>query len=86
MQPEICEGFKIFPPSTFYPIHYSNWRQYFDTNNLNQTMEIISKARAIHVWNKLSKSESVTIGSQVPYALIAKNYCPRVYSHCGVYF
>ena len=86
MTPERCSGFTVFPPSTFYPIFYKEWQRYFTTEDLNETMYLIKDARAIHVWNKLSASESVKIGSQVPYALVAQKHCPRVYNNCGVTF
>ena len=81
-----CSGFKVFPPSAFYPIHYKNWMKYFDLDAKNETMKLIENSKAIHVWNKLSKWETIQVGSQVPYAIIAQKYCPEVYNNCGAVF
>ena len=81
-----CEGFIVYPPSKFYPVYYPDWRDYFQLEGKNETMKRIENASAIHVWNKLSKSEKVQVGSQVPYAIVAQNYCPKVYNNCGPIF
>ncbi|XP_043266578.1 lactosylceramide 4-alpha-galactosyltransferase-like isoform X2 [Venturia canescens] len=78
-----CHGFTVFSPSAFYPIEYKKWKQYFEKDNKNETMKKINKAKAIHVWNQFSTKESVKIGSGVPYDIVAKNYCPKVYKHSG---
>lgn len=81
-----CHGFKVMPPSVFYPVYYKEWKRYFSTDKFNETMNAIENARVIHVWNKLSASEVVEVGSDVPYALVAEKYCPRVYYNCGSIF
>ncbi|KAF3426284.1 hypothetical protein E2986_07236 [Frieseomelitta varia] len=81
-----CHGFKVFSPSAFYPIHYKKWKVYFKTKDRNKTMKIVEKAMAIHVWNKFSKSEKVNVNSDVPYVIIARNHCPRVFNNCGEVF
>ncbi|XP_017881402.1 lactosylceramide 4-alpha-galactosyltransferase-like [Ceratina calcarata] len=83
---ERCNGFELLPPSSFYPIHYSSWRKYFESQYKNSTMEAVKKARAIHVWNKLSMNEKVRVDSDVPYAIVARNYCPKVFNNCGEIF
>ncbi|XP_019700358.1 lactosylceramide 4-alpha-galactosyltransferase isoform X2 [Harpegnathos saltator] len=67
-----CHSFTVFPPSIFYPVHYKKWKNYFEVKNSNETMKILNKAKAIHVWNKLSKAEQVRVDSNVPYAVIAR--------------
>lgn len=81
-----CRGFTVFSPSIFYPIHYNKWKKYFDTRDSNATLKILSKAKAIHVWNKLSKAEQVRVNSHVPYAVIARKHCPYVFNNCGKIF
>ncbi|XP_053970922.1 lactosylceramide 4-alpha-galactosyltransferase-like [Hylaeus volcanicus] len=81
-----CHGFKVFPPTAFYPIHYKNWKMYFETKDKNATMKMLERAMAIHVWNKLSKSEEVRVNSDVPYAVIARRHCPIVFNNCGTVF
>lgn len=81
-----CHGFTVYPPSAFYPIYFKKWKLYFDAKEKNETMEKIEKALAIHVWNKLSRSEPVQVGSEVPYAIVASKYCPKIYNNCGKVF
>lgn len=81
-----CNGFTVYPPSAFYPIHYKKWKRYFENKNKDATMKMLEKSLVIHVWNKLSKNQNISVGSQVPYALIAEKHCPKVYSHCGKVF
>ncbi|XP_063977475.1 lactosylceramide 4-alpha-galactosyltransferase-like [Diachasmimorpha longicaudata] len=86
MTPHRCRGFTVYPPSAFYPIHYKKWKLYFDEKERNSTMNIIHRALAIHVWNKLSSSEVISSPSQVPYAIVASEYCPKIYNHSGKFF
>ncbi|KAK0087617.1 hypothetical protein PV325_000564 [Microctonus aethiopoides] len=83
MTTERCDGFTVLSSSAFYPIYYSNWKQYFEIGNKQSTMKAIDNSLAIHVWNKFSHSTVVKVGSAVPYAEIAYQYCPRVYNNCG---
>ncbi|KYN42320.1 Lactosylceramide 4-alpha-galactosyltransferase [Trachymyrmex septentrionalis] len=77
-----CHGFTVYPPSIFYPIHYKKWKKYFEIKDSNVTLKALNKAKAIHVWNNLSKAEKVRVNSNVPYAVIARNYCPHVFNNC----
>ena len=86
MTKDRCQGFQVFPPSVFYPIHYDYWKHYFEISNLTETMRLIKEAKAIHVWNKLSANEIVYHGSQVPYDIVAKKYCPQIYNVCRPIF
>ena len=81
-----CNGFTVYSPSVFYPIHYKKWKKYFEMEEINETMKTIKNSKAIHVWNQLSKWEPIQVGSEVPYAIIAQKYCPRVYNNCGAVF
>jgi len=86
MTTDRCHGFTVYPPSVFYPIHYKKWKKYFETKDSNATLKILNKAKVIHVWNKLSKAEKVRVNSNVPYAVIARKYCPYVFNNCGKIF
>ena len=81
MTKDKCQGFEVFPPSTFYPIKYENWERYFEMSNHTDTMLLINEARAIHVWNKYSANKEVHDGS--PYSIVAQKYCPLIYQRCG---
>ncbi|KAJ4444025.1 hypothetical protein ANN_05814 [Periplaneta americana] len=86
MTPERCRGFAVLPPSAFYPIPWRQWKLYFDESSSAKTMARLKNSLAIHVWNKFSVTMNVTVGSRQPYGLIAQEYCPRVYAHCGPVF
>ncbi|KAJ9587820.1 hypothetical protein L9F63_018744 [Diploptera punctata] len=86
MTPERCRGFAVLPPSAFYPIPWRQWKNYFDESSSAKTMARIANSMAIHVWNKFSVNMNVTVGSRQPYGLIAQQFCPKVYSHCGSVF
>lgn len=81
-----CSGFTVFPTAAFYPIHWSEWQRYFQLDDKHKTMTTIEKSLVIHVWNKLSSSTVIKVGSDVPYARIANEYCPQIYNNCGETF
>lgn len=49
-------------------------------------MKMTSESIAIHVWNKHSSVQSIPVGSQAAYRLLAAKYCPKVYEASGEYF
>lgn len=49
-------------------------------------MQIVNKAMAIHVWNKFSKFEKVDVNNDVPYVIIARKHCPKIFNNCGKIF
>ena len=75
-----CEGLQVCPPSSFYPVHYSNWQLLFTSNASTEIMEEIKAARAVHMWNSMSKDAEVDEDS--PYMQLAREYCPIVYDGC----
>lgn len=77
-----CKDFVVLPPSAFYPIPWQQWTKYFTTDEdvRDYVMEKIMNSYAIHVWNYHSIGRNVTIGSQQPYGLVAREQCPKVYS------
>lgn len=81
-----CKGFKVYPPSDLYAIHWSRWQMFFEESALKKTLELTKDSIAIHVWNKLSIERKVRVGSKVAYGVIAEKYCPKVYHSCGEYF
>lgn len=81
-----CRGFTVHPPTAFYPIPWRQWKLYFDEGTSAKTMARLKNSLTIHVWNKFSTSRNITVGSRQPYGLIAQEFCPKVYSHCGPTF
>ncbi|XP_014240936.1 lactosylceramide 4-alpha-galactosyltransferase-like [Cimex lectularius] len=82
MTVEQCNGFRIFPPSAFYPIPWRKWKDYFTKNEseIERVMTTLNDSIAIHVWNFHSKALNITVGSKQPYAILASRFCPEVYS------
>lgn len=81
-----CSGFAVLPPSAFYPVKWKDWRLYFDESKSNSTMHSLSHSYGIHVWNKFSATQNITVGSKQPYGLVAQQFCPHVYSSSGSIF
>ncbi|XP_063240329.1 lactosylceramide 4-alpha-galactosyltransferase-like isoform X2 [Bacillus rossius redtenbacheri] len=86
MTPAKCGGFRVHPPSAFYPVSWSEWQLYFQEAGSDKTMARLRDSVAIHVWNKLSSKEGVRVGSRQPYGLIARRHCPRVYERSAPVF
>ncbi|CAG9764634.1 unnamed protein product [Ceutorhynchus assimilis] len=83
-----CEEFKIFPPSAFYMLHYTQWRLFFDENLGNILVPLIEKQSYLtHVWNKLSFRQNISkTDTNVPYLKLATKYCPGVVRALDKYF
>jgi lactosylceramide 4-alpha-galactosyltransferase len=81
-----CLGFAVLPQQVFYAIPYTAWRHLFSPSQSKQTMNKVEDSYGVHVWNKMSSTENVTVGSEQAYGLLAATYCPRVYSNCGAVF
>lgn len=78
--PKRCSGLMVYPKEFFYPIAWINYTMYFDTDNLNETIEMMANATIIHVWNDKSKTMWHETGTDNAYQFAAKNNCPHVYS------
>ncbi|GLG95315.1 Uncharacterized protein GBIM_02311 [Gryllus bimaculatus] len=67
-----CGGFHLLPTSTFYAIPWRNWNLFFTEKSSEETMKVISKNLAVHVWNSRSHNTTVYTSSKQPYAQIAR--------------
>lgn len=81
-----CQGFKVYPPETFYLIPWWNWTMYFDSHYNDKLSVMSENSYIIHVWNKHSKNTQVDVKADVPYSIFAKTYCPKVFAECDDYF
>lgn len=79
-----CSGFTVYPPDYFYPIPYHNWKLYYSSGQEKKIKSILKKSYAIHVWNTLSTG-AISNSEKSIYRVIAKSYCPQVYSIAGEY-
>lgn len=86
MNRERCHGFLVLEPSSVYAVNYNEWKRFFDENYTDYVLKLTNDSIAVHVWNKLSASQSIRVGSNTAYGLLAKDNCPKVYASCGDYF
>lgn len=77
---EQCRGLRIQPKEVFYPISWTDFMMYFDTQKLNEALEITRNSTLIHVWNDRSKNIWNPIGTKNVYHVLAEKNCPRIYS------
>ena len=77
---EQCAGLTFHPKEFFYPIPWTNYTMYFDTENLNETVKMMENSALIHVWNDKSRTMWHQIGTKNAYQFAAKHNCPHVYS------
>lgn len=87
--PELCWGFKIFPPHIFYPIHWTKWETLFDTNEIsvNEVLRAVVDSIAVHFWNKLSAAKVIDKDNGITaYGILANRNCPTVFAASGRYF
>lgn len=76
---EQCKGLRIQPKEVFYPISWTDFMLYFDTEKLDEALEMARNATLIHVWNDRSKSIWNPIGTKNAYHVLAEKNCPRIY-------
>ncbi|KAI9552518.1 hypothetical protein GHT06_022884 [Daphnia sinensis] len=81
---ERCKGFHILPPTSFYPVHYKKWKEYFTNRDNNNKAEEKSYewdefVLGAHVWNSLSAGWKVHKNSNQLYVDIARSSCPRIF-------
>lgn len=79
-----CPGVRILPKRYLYPYKYASWKKLFrdDTDRKDKAFQ----SYAVHVYNKLSKKESVLVGSNQIYSLMARDHCPITYAHSFDFF
>lgn len=78
-----CHGFRLFPPSYCYAIGYHYWETFFNPDYTQIVLDAVKDSIGIHVWNKFSKSTVLHKGDGSAYDLLARMYCPVVYSKTG---
>lgn len=79
MTPERCEGFRVYPKSTFYAVSWIDWRYFFEPEMTDRTLVLVENSTVIHVWNDVSKNMGVKTGHKTAYEMVAKKNCPKVY-------
>uniref|UniRef100_A0A1B6LDR2 Alpha 1,4-glycosyltransferase domain-containing protein n=1 Tax=Graphocephala atropunctata TaxID=36148 RepID=A0A1B6LDR2_9HEMI len=78
--------FTDYPIPVFYPVYYTKWRLFFDQTKAKYVLNMLNDTYVVHIWNKMSARELVTVGSGQAYGLLADKYCPKAYRNCGINF
>lgn len=80
---ERCRGFNILPKNYFYANDWQEWKQAFEPVNHEITrnfMTSIKDSYIVHLLEQLSGKTKVKINTGTGYELLARKYCPKVYS------
>jgi lactosylceramide 4-alpha-galactosyltransferase len=83
MTREKCAGFAVLQPSVFYEISYPSWRLLFEESLNTETLKRVEGSYGVHMWNRMSSQEKITVGTTTAYGLLAQKHCPLVYWNCG---
>lgn len=78
-----CKGYSVLPSSSFYPVHYTNWKEYFTAKPENVTKDpnwLTKQVVGVHIWNKLSSKEPIYKNSTQLYNILARSHCPKIFS------
>lgn len=82
-----CAGnFKVLSPKTFYPVPWEDWTRLFEETTEENVEVLVKDSYVVHMWNNLSKNKKILLEENVTYNLLARKYCPKVYSLCKKYF
>lgn len=75
-----CYDFEVLDTKLFYPIGYDAKDPLFNPKNLNQTLETVKDAYAVHCWNGLVGGIHLPVGTQAGIGVLAERHCPNVYA------
>lgn len=70
-------NFKVLPTKMCYDINYYEMEMFFNKKYEKEVFERIKESVITHVWNAVSYKLPLTKNSDVAYAKIAKQYCPK---------
>ncbi|XP_031631984.1 lactosylceramide 4-alpha-galactosyltransferase-like isoform X2 [Contarinia nasturtii] len=87
-RPEFCWGFKIFPQSEFYAIHWSRPNDTVSTDKwtVDYTLEKIKHSTAVHMWNSRIHGSPILKSQRTVYKILAEKNCPRIYDASDTVF
>ncbi|XP_015278457.1 PREDICTED: lactosylceramide 4-alpha-galactosyltransferase, partial [Gekko japonicus] len=74
-----CRGVTVLPQEAFYPIHWKDWRNFFEVIRPSELSELFKNTYAVHVWNKKSQGTRLEITSKALLAQLHFHYCPSTY-------
>lgn len=76
---ESCSPMKILSKNLFLPIDWKWNSILFNSKKVNQVLKAANESYSVHIYNHLNYKRKIKKGSNVPYEVLAKQYCPRVY-------
>ncbi|XP_078423715.1 lactosylceramide 4-alpha-galactosyltransferase-like [Cetorhinus maximus] len=74
-----CKGVRMLPPEAFYPIHWQDWKKYFEVMSKSEAQKLLKNSYAVHIWNKMSSGTRFQTGSKVMIDQLSSVYCPVSY-------
>ncbi|XP_071532419.1 lactosylceramide 4-alpha-galactosyltransferase-like [Panulirus ornatus] len=77
--PLSCHNITLFPVNYFYPIHYHRSDVYLEEGNGRNFAEEFQSSYLLHFWNKLTKKQHVSVGSDSIYEVAARSFCPLTF-------
>lgn len=83
---EHCEGFKLYPPDTFYAINYRDRYLLLDERYLDEAMIRVSDSVGVHTWDSLTRDITLKKYGKSAMVMLAKKFCPLTYEAIADYF
>nr|XP_045612435.1 lactosylceramide 4-alpha-galactosyltransferase-like [Procambarus clarkii] len=74
-----CKDLVILAPSTFYPIYWSHWEEFFVSGG-GSSKTWPQNTVAIHLWNKLSKGAPLHPGDGSIVDKTSQKNCPKIFN------
>ncbi|XP_019399910.1 PREDICTED: lactosylceramide 4-alpha-galactosyltransferase [Crocodylus porosus] len=74
-----CKGVSILPQEAFYPIHWQDWKKYFEEVSSSAFQKLFQNSYAAHIWNKKSQGTRFEVTSKALLAQLHSCYCPSTY-------
>lgn len=88
LESSCAANLKIFPPQTFYPIHWTNSSDFFKESTEESAEKLVEDSYVVHVWNKMTSDKQIHVDTDknVLYSILARKFCPKVFKICTEYF
>lgn len=68
MTPERCDGFRVLPEKSFFPIDVHSWRQFFNESKRNSDWD--ESVVGVHVWNQMSSGGDLSNALDITQELV----------------
>lgn len=79
-----CRGFRVFPESTFYPLHEFKselyYKPFFQPNATAVVLNKMKNSIGFHFYNSFTRHEAIETGHGDAFDATAKKNCPTIYA------